>query len=168
MPKCKNCNNLYNLSDKNDVIVGKWCPKINDSPHLDADRDCEHYKAMTNADRIRSMTDEELAGYLPMVADFICQPTEECTRNTICNRGECDRTEDCAMKWLKAEREELLEGAGMNIENINDRIDVVEARKIIEAVTTLAKSCAFTHIEAMKIAKTCQDCCDRLESEVQG
>lgn len=61
MPKCKNCNNLYNLSDKNDVIVGKWCPKINDSPHLDMERSCEHYKAMTNADRIRSMTDEELA-----------------------------------------------------------------------------------------------------------
>lgn len=35
MPKCKNCNNLYNLSNKDDVIVGKWCPKINDSPHLD-------------------------------------------------------------------------------------------------------------------------------------
>lgn len=61
MLKCKNCNNLYNLSDKNDVIVGKWCPKINDSPHLDMERNCEHYKAMTNADRIRSMTDEELA-----------------------------------------------------------------------------------------------------------
>lgn len=61
MPKCKNCNNLYNLSDKNDVIVGKWCPKINDSPHLDMERNCEHYKAMTNSDRIRSMTDEELA-----------------------------------------------------------------------------------------------------------
>ena len=61
MQKCKNCNNLYNLSDKNDVIVGKWCPKINDSPHLDMERNCEHYKAMTNADRIRSMTDEELA-----------------------------------------------------------------------------------------------------------
>lgn len=60
MPKCKNCNNLYNLSNKDDVIVGKWCPKINDSPHLDMERNCEHYKAMTNADRIRSMTDEEL------------------------------------------------------------------------------------------------------------
>ena len=59
MPKCKNCNNLYNLSNKDDVIVGKWCPKINDSPHLDMERDCKHYKAMTNADRIRSMTDEE-------------------------------------------------------------------------------------------------------------
>lgn len=49
--------------------------------------------------------------------------------------------------------------------NLNDRIDTVEARKIIEAVTILAKSCAFTHIEAMKIAKVCEDCCNRLERE---
>lgn len=69
MPKCKNCNNLYNLSNKDDVIVGKWCPKINDSPHLDMERECEHYKAMTNADRIRSMTDEELAGFLKEVKE---------------------------------------------------------------------------------------------------
>lgn len=49
--------------------------------------------------------------------------------------------------------------------NLNDRIDTVEARKIIEAVTILAKSCAFTHIEAMQIAKVCEDCCNRLERE---
>ena len=47
--------------------------------------------------------------------------------------------------------------------NLNDNIGTVEARQIIEAVTALAKSCAFTHIEAMKIAKVCQDCCNRLE-----
>ena len=67
MPKCKNCNNLYNLSNKDDVIVGKWCPKINDSPHLDMERNCEHYKAMTNADRIRSMTDQEMANWFDAV-----------------------------------------------------------------------------------------------------
>mgnify|MGYP000012643379 FL=1 len=106
MPKCKNCNNLYNLSNKDDVIVGKWCPKINDSPHLDMERDCKHYKAMTNADRIRSMTDEELAEFLPIASNFICQPTEECIRNTVTNHcGECEKTEECAMKWLKAESE---------------------------------------------------------------
>lgn len=71
MPKCKNCNNLYNLSNKDDVIVGKWCPKINDSPHLDMERNCEHYKAMTNADRIRSMTDEELAKWFDAVTKDI-------------------------------------------------------------------------------------------------
>ena len=52
----------------------------------------------TNADRIRSMTDEELAKYLPMVSDFICQPTEECIKNTIMTHcGECEKTEECAM-----------------------------------------------------------------------
>lgn len=47
--------------------------------------------------------------------------------------------------------------------DLNDNIGTVEARQIIEVVTALAKSRAFTHVEAMKIAKVCQDCCDRLE-----
>ncbi len=47
--------------------------------------------------------------------------------------------------------------------NLNGNINVVEARRIIEAVTTLARSCAFTRLEAMKIAKVCEDCCERLE-----
>lgn len=64
-------------------------------------------KKKTNADRIRSMTDEELAEFLPIASDFICQPTEECIRNTVTNHcGECERTEECAMKWLRAESEE--------------------------------------------------------------
>lgn len=61
MSKCKNCTNLYNLSDENDVIVGKWCPKINNSPDVETERECVHYNRMTNADRIRAMSDEELA-----------------------------------------------------------------------------------------------------------
>lgn len=63
-------------------------------------------KLQTNADRIRNMTDEELTKYLPMVSDFICQPTEECIKNTITYCGECEKTEECAMKWLRAESEE--------------------------------------------------------------
>jgi hypothetical protein len=64
-------------------------------------------KPQTNADRIRSMTDEELAEFLPIASNFICQPTEECIRNTVTNHcGECERTEECAMKWLRAESEE--------------------------------------------------------------
>ena len=63
--------------------------------------------SQTNADRIRSMTDEELAEYLPIVSNFICHPTEECIRNSIINHcGECEKTGECAMKWLKAEGEE--------------------------------------------------------------
>lgn len=86
MKKCKNCNNLYNLSDENDVIVGKWCPKINDSPYIDMERECEHFKRMTQADRIRSMSDEELAEFLPIVSDFMCKPTDKCINLGMGNR----------------------------------------------------------------------------------
>lgn len=51
MSKCKNCVNLrYN-----------WCEKVSDSPDENMERECVHFRQMTNADRIRSMTDEELA-----------------------------------------------------------------------------------------------------------
>ena len=64
MAKCKNCRNLYNLSDENDFIVGKWCPKIEDNPDIEIERECRHYKVMIKADWVRSMTDEELADFL--------------------------------------------------------------------------------------------------------
>ena len=88
MAKCKNCTNLYNLSDENDVIVGKWCPKINDSPDVEAERECRNYKCMTQADRIRSMSDEELAEFL---ANFAWD-----------NEPGVDET----FKWLRSEVEE--------------------------------------------------------------
>ena len=54
MPKnvvCKKCNNLVN----------GWCEKVIDSPDPDMQRDCQYFCEKTNADRIRSMNDEELA-----------------------------------------------------------------------------------------------------------
>ena len=53
MPKnvvCKKCINLVN----------DWCEKVIDSPDPDMQRDCQHFREKTNADRIRSMTDDEL------------------------------------------------------------------------------------------------------------
>ena len=47
---CKKCNNLVN----------GWCEKVIDSPDPDMQRDCQHFREKTNADRIRSMTDDEL------------------------------------------------------------------------------------------------------------
>lgn len=38
--------------------------------YLDIERDCDHYSPMTNADRIRSMTDEELADFLVTVETY--------------------------------------------------------------------------------------------------
>ena len=57
MPKnvvCKKCNNLVN----------DWCEKVIDSPDPDMQRDCQHFREKTNADRIRAMSDEELADFL--------------------------------------------------------------------------------------------------------
>lgn len=51
MSKCKNCVNLRN----------NWCEKVSDIPYENMERECVHFRHMTNADRIRSMSDEELA-----------------------------------------------------------------------------------------------------------
>lgn len=105
MAKCKNCNNLYNLSDVNDVIVGKWCQKINDSPDVDMERECEHFKRMTQADRIRSMSDEELAAFIVGLNNHClagiglcdCSKEEETTCEQICMRK--------TREWLQSEVE---------------------------------------------------------------
>ena len=47
---CKKCNNLVN----------DWCEKVIDSPDQDMQRDCQHFCEKTNAQKIRSMTDDEL------------------------------------------------------------------------------------------------------------
>lgn len=57
MARCNNCKNLETKDNGFDAY--SWCEKINDCPHEDIERDCEHYSPMTNADRIRSMTDDE-------------------------------------------------------------------------------------------------------------
>lgn len=68
MAKCNNCKNLE--TNDNGFDAYSWCEKINDCPHEDIERDCEHYAPMTNADRIRSMTDEELADFLVTVETY--------------------------------------------------------------------------------------------------
>ena len=82
MPKnvvCKKCNNLVN----------DWCEKVIDSPDPDMQRDCQHFCEKTNADRIRSMSDQGLAlclyeiGYVggwyskKDVLEWLQQPAEE-------------------------------------------------------------------------------------------
>ena len=51
---CKKCNNLVN----------DWCEKVIDSPDQDMQRDCQYFCEKTNAQKIRSMSDEELADML--------------------------------------------------------------------------------------------------------
>ena len=68
MVKCNNCKNLETKDNGVDSYL--WCEKINDCPHEDIERDCEHYAPMINADRIRRMTDEELADFLVTVETY--------------------------------------------------------------------------------------------------
>ena len=52
--KCRNCFFYRN----------EWCKKIVDSPDPEEARGCNYFREMTNADRIRAMSDEELAEFL--------------------------------------------------------------------------------------------------------
>ena len=100
MPKnvvCKKCNNLVN----------DWCEKVIDSPDPDMQRDCPHFREKTNADRIRSMSDEELAIHLN--SGWECSTCKE--QIWIDNKfslGGCDM--NCVghcLEWLKKPAEEV-------------------------------------------------------------
>ena len=51
---CKKCNNLVN----------GWCEKVIDSPDPDMQSDCRYFCEKTNAQKIRAMSDDELADML--------------------------------------------------------------------------------------------------------
>ena len=55
--KCRSCVNYRN----------NWCHQIADDPAPDLLRDCQYYREKTNADHIRSMSDEKLAKFLEVV-----------------------------------------------------------------------------------------------------
>ena len=102
MPKnvvCKKCNNLVN----------GWCEKVIDSPYQDMQRDCRYFCEKTNADKIRAMSDEE-------IAEFVCRNGINTLCDIICG-GECnaiasfkksgdEACKEIVMKWLKQSAEE--------------------------------------------------------------
>ena len=82
--QCKNCF----------FFKPEWCPKKKDSTDPDLIRDCQYYRTKTNADRIRSMTDEKLA-------KFLCDVNHECYQcpaEDLCTNGS-----NGMIKWLKEE-----------------------------------------------------------------
>ena len=92
--KCKNCNNYRN----------SWCERVIDSPDPDMVKDCPHFWEKANADRIRAMSDEELATVLNAFSAYF----EECNRSledTDCHDCElcelCGLGEGKALKWLQ-------------------------------------------------------------------
>lgn len=97
MPKnivCKKCNNLVN----------DWCEKVIDSPDQDMQRDCQYFCEKTNADRIRDMSDDELAKMLNDIGwdchfctEHLRIDNEPLMRGKKCD-GKC--AEHC-LEWLK-------------------------------------------------------------------
>ena len=67
----------------------------------------EYVKTMTNADRIRSMSDEELGAFIISISDegwpFACQNKPECY-NGVPAPGLCEK---CFMDWLRKPAEEV-------------------------------------------------------------
>lgn len=88
MGKCKNCINLDRQG---------WCEKAVDSPEPNRERECYYFQRMTNADRIRRMSDEELAEWIFEHTDCIA-----CPQNKDCD----DLCAEHWLEWLKKEVEE--------------------------------------------------------------
>lgn len=96
--KCKNCKNLNSQIDWINGIKYPWCYVINDCPDIEFERECNKYDGKTNADRIRRMTDEELAEFLAYGISWreICK---------VCG-VDCDDEGNCksgVLKWLQRE-----------------------------------------------------------------
>lgn len=86
MAKCKNCKHFYKRPD----ITMFTCAE--GKPHEDNTViDCDNYVPLTNAERIRNMTDEELARFIVNLENHF---------------GEEYEGEQSCLSWLQKESEE--------------------------------------------------------------
>ena len=92
--KCRNCKHLGKLVDENGEPYD-WCEEVIDCPDTQMERDCKHFVQATNADRIRSMTDEELA----VILAKITEPNKLPMFHGLFMNGE----KDVWLDWLRQE-----------------------------------------------------------------
>lgn len=93
--KCRNCRHLYK----------DWCAHKLDSPDPDLDRECKDYMQATHADRIRSMSDEELAEFL----EDLDSCYSYCPQGTARSPYTLDCSQTCEkylLSWLQQPAEE--------------------------------------------------------------
>lgn len=95
--KCRNCTNLHLIRECKNML---WCDDVLDAPDPDAERECKYFKLAANADRLRTMTDEELAKWIVEIAD--CDECEEMHGFRMCDAAPEKACEDCWAGWLKA------------------------------------------------------------------
>ncbi len=96
MSKCRNCVRFVHLNDDGEKTLGRgnWCCYIGDSPDEDLERECCAFRPQTNANRIRAMSDEELAEWLGLKVSA-CNGNEKCGDDYTCDA--------CWLEWLKRE-----------------------------------------------------------------
>lgn len=70
--KCRNCKHPRWAEEYPGRPFFGWCDEINDSPDMDIERECRCFEPATNADRIRRMSDEELAKFLEYEGGGAC------------------------------------------------------------------------------------------------
>ena len=80
--KCRNCFFYRN----------EWCEKIVDSPDPEEARDCNYFREMTNADRIRAMSDMEIAE----ASSFRFCPSEMIDKSCVFRN-----CKECWIEWLQ-------------------------------------------------------------------
>lgn len=109
MARCKSCKLLIDAVDisENGESKYKWCPINDDCPDIDFERECDYYEVITNAGRIRNMTDEELAGFLVKVNNSYATPCM--TGEKTCKYENCPGAykgcKDCFEEWLQSPAE---------------------------------------------------------------
>lgn len=111
MAKCKNCTRLYKEHDEESEMFGEvWCDKICGSPDVEAERDCIHHHELSNAERIRRMSDEELEKFIRSVQCCSHYGTDcgypfcHSMNGDLCN-GIRDNTDTILLEWLRKEIE---------------------------------------------------------------
>ena len=99
MAKCKNCKHLKIDSS----IEKKICFLIGEIGNPDEEISCCCYRPATNADRIRSMTDEELRDFLyDMTSESQCHICAF-KKGWLCEKPYDKSCHDGVMEWLKSE-----------------------------------------------------------------
>ncbi len=90
--KCKSCKRLKN----------HWCKAVLDSPDEDMLRDCCHFLQKTKADRIRAMSDEELADWLARTQiDNVAEALEIAKIPMVRTRRLKDEVKRECLEWLQ-------------------------------------------------------------------
>ena len=99
--KCNICRNLCKRRD-DDGTLYDWCGMVIDCPDSDIERDCKYYQAATNGDKIRAMSEDELAMWAAHIAMCTWCPAKNINTASPC-KGFYSECKANWIAWLKQE-----------------------------------------------------------------